>query len=269
VPFVEQRYTDRGLITGLVTVNKVTFSKKDNETLDTLSLGGLSILQKKSGYRYSFDAYLLASSVSGKPETEILEIGSGCGVIAILLAAIKGMLVTGVEIQEEMAEMSRRSVLMANLGERVSIVCSDIKDYHARSFDAIVTNPPYRPISTGRINPDQNKAVARHELMIDLDTLMKRSYELLRPSGKFYIVYPAWRLPDLFFSMRKNGIEPKTMMIVYSNMNSSAEICLVSGMKDAGKELIIERPFIVYSDKGNYTREMQEVFTDLTLPKSH
>lgn len=247
----------------------MTLLKEDTETLDTLSCGNLSILQKKNGYRYSFDAYLLAAFVSEEPEAKILDIGSGCGVIALLLAAIKDMSVTGVEIQKEMAEMSRRSVRMANLEKKVRIVCSDIKDYHAKRFEAVVTNPPYRPVSTGRINPDHNKAVARHELLLDLDTLIKKSYELLRPSGRFYIVYPAWRLPDLFFSMRSNGIEPKTMLIVYSNMKSSAEICLVSGMKDAGKELNIRRPFIVYSDKGTYTKEMQEVFTNLTLPKSH
>ncbi|MBN2297268.1 MAG: methyltransferase [Deltaproteobacteria bacterium] len=247
----------------------MTFLKKDNETLDTLSCGDLSILQKKSGYRYSFDAYLLAAFVSEKPGTEILDIGSGCGVIALLLAAIKDLNVTGVEIQEEMVEMSMRSVHMANLENTVNIVCSDIKDYSGKTFDAVVTNPPYRPVSTGRINPDQNKAVARHELMLDLDTLMKKSYELLRPSGRFYIVYPAWRLPDLLSSMRSSGIEPKSMVIVYSDMDSAAEICLVSGMKDAGKELNIARPFIVYSDKGIYTVEMQEVFTSLALPKSH
>jgi len=246
-----------------------TCSKKDDETLDTLSCGGIAVLQKKNGYRYSLDAYLLAAFVSERPGTEVLDIGSGSGVIALLLASVKGMHVTGVEIQEEMAEMSRRSVEMAGLADRIHIVHGDIKDFSGKSFDAIVTNPPYRPVSAGRINPDTNKAVSRHELLIDLDSLMKKAYELLKPSGRFYIVYPAWRLPDLFFSMRSSGIEPKTMMSIHSRTDLPAEICLISGMKDAGRELSIVRPFFVYSDKGTYTGQMQDVFAHLALPKSH
>ena len=253
----------------MVRQDMVACSKNDDETLDTLSCGGIAVLQKKNGYRYSLDAYLLAAFVSERPGTEILDIGSGSGVIALLLASVKGMHVTGVEIQEEMAEMSRRSVKMAGLSDRLHIVHGNIKDFSGKSFDAIVTNPPYRPVSAGRINPDKSKAVSRHELLIDLDTLMIKAYELLRPSGRFYIIYPAWRLPDLFFSMRSNGIEPKTMMSIHSHMNSPAELCLISGMKGAGRELSIARPFFVYSGKGTYTVQMQDVFAKLALPKSH
>lgn len=239
------------------------------ETLGCLSCGDLSIIQKKDGYRFSLDAYLLAAFVEEKPGREVLDIGSGSGVISIMLAAIKGLHLTGVEVQEDMARMSRRSVEFANLQEKVRIVCCDIKEYNEQQFDAVVTNPPYRPVATGRINPQKNKAVSRHEILIDLDTLIKRSYELLRPSGCFYIVYPAWRLPDLITSMRVNNIEPKRMIFVCSDINASPEICLVSGLKDGGRELRIAKPFIVYSKQGSYTQEMQEIFTGLTLPKSH
>jgi tRNA1Val (adenine37-N6)-methyltransferase len=233
------------------------------ETLEVLSCGDLSIIQKKNGYRFSVDAYLLAAFVEEKPGMRILDIGSGSGVISMLLAAIKGLCVTGVEVQEDMAEMSQRSVRLAGLDDRVRIVCRDIKDYDDQLFDAIVTNPPYRPVATGRINPEKNKAVSRHEILLDLDTLMKRSWELLGPSGRFYIVYPAWRLPDLIVSMRSCNIEPKRMIALYSDMNSGPEICLVSGSKDGGRELRIERPFVIYS------QQMHDVFTKLSLPKSH
>ena len=239
------------------------------ETLEVLSCGDLSIIQKKSGYRFSVDAYLLAAFVEEKPGIRVLDIGSGSGVISILLAAIKGLCATGVEVQEDMAEMSQRSVHLSGLDNRVRIVCTDIKHYDEQRFDAIVTNPPYRPVATGRINPEKNKALSRHEILLDLDTLMERSYELLKPSGRFYIVYPAWRLPDLIVSMRSFNIEPKRMIVVYSDMNSGPEICLVSGIKDGGRELRIERPFVIYSQQGVYSWEMHDVFTKLSLPKSH
>jgi tRNA1Val (adenine37-N6)-methyltransferase len=244
-------------------------SLQPGETLEALSCGDLSIIQRKNGYRFSIDAYLLAAFVEEKPETRILDIGSGSGVISVLLAAIKKLCVTGVEVQKDMAEMSQRSIYLAGLEDRVEIVCTDIKAYDEKRFDAIVTNPPYRPVSTGRINPEKNKAISRHEILIDLDTLMRRSYELLNPSGRFYIVYPPWRLPDLVSSMRSINIEPKRMMFVYSDMDSGPEICLVSGLKDGGKELRIERPFVIYSQHGVYTQDMQDVFTKLSLPKSH
>lgn len=242
---------------------------KPGETMERLSCGELNIIQKKDGYRFSLDAYLLAAFVEERPGSRVLDIGSGSGVISIMLAAIKKLDVTGVEIQEDMAEMSRRSVELAGLSEKVAIICRDIKDYHGQLFDAVVTNPPYRPVATGRINPHSNKAVSRHEILLDLDTLIRCSYELLGPAGRFYIVFPAWRLPDLISSMRSGSIEPKKMVLVCSDMDSGPEICLVSGLKDGGRELRIEKPFIVHSDRGSYTQEMEEVFTGLTLPKRH
>ena len=242
---------------------------REDETLESLSCGNLSILQKKNGYRYSLDAYLLAAFVEEKPGLKVLDIGSGCGIISLLLAGIKDMYLNGVEIQEDMAEMSSRSVRLAGLDEKVQIVNCDIKDYTGPQVDVVVVNPPYRPISTGRINPENNKAISRHEILLDLDTLLHRSSELLKHSGRFYIVYPAWRLPDLISQMRHHGIEPKRMQCVHSTMSSHAEICLVCGLKGGGRELRIERPFIIYMKPGTYTEEMQKVFDKLILPKSH
>lgn len=239
------------------------------ETLEGLSCGDLCVIQKKNGYRFSFDAYLLAAFVDEKQGSSVIDIGSGSGVISILLAAMRGMYVTGVEVQRDMAEMSKRSVGLAGLDRMVNIVCRDIREYEGPPVDAVVTNPPYRPVFTGRINPDQNRAIARHEILLDLDTLIRRSYDFLKPSGRFYIVYPAWRLPDLLCSMRTCAIEPKRMKLVYSDVNSKAQICLVSGIKDGGRELSIEKPFIVYSRQGIYTGEMQDVFKNLTPLKSH
>jgi tRNA1Val (adenine37-N6)-methyltransferase len=239
-----------------------------DETLDSLACGGISLFQKKKGYRYSLDAYLLAAFVREEPGTGILEIGSGSGVVSLLLAAVKGLSMTGVEIQESMARMSRRSVELAGLGELVEIVTADIREYGGPRVDVVVSNPPYRPRKTGRVNPDQGKAVARHEISLTLEELMERSYALLRSRGRLYLVYPAWRMADLVSAMRSFRIEPKEIMLVHSTSRTNAQICLVCGVKNGGKELLVHRPFFVFSQEGIYTAEMEEVFSELSLPKT-
>ncbi len=238
-----------------------------DETLDSLSCGSLFILQKKKGYRYSIDSYLLGAFVDEAPGTEVLEIGSGSGVVCLLLSSMKDLHVTGIEIQEDLAEMSRRSIEHSGLSDKVRISCCDIRDYSGPRFDAIVTNPPYRPLKTGRINPDSSKAIARHEISLDLDVLLKRSYELLRPQGRLYIVYPAWRIPDLLYTMRLRKIEPKRMRCVYTSSTRAAEICLVCAVRDGGREFAIESPLVIYNEDRTYHRDMEGVFKDLSLPK--
>ena len=165
--------------------------------------------------------------------------------------------------------MSMRSVALSGLEDRVKIVCSDIRMYNGESVDVVVANPPYRPAWTGRVNPDPVKALARHEISLDLDTLLGNSCMLLRPGGRIYLVYPAWRLADLITTMRTHRIEPKTMIFVHSASGTGAEMCLVCGMKDGGKELNILSPFTVFAQQGVYTEEMEAVFRELRLPKSH
>lgn len=238
-----------------------------DETLDALSCGSLSIFQKKKGYRYSLDAYLLGAFVEEAAGTEMIEIGSGSGVVSILLAAMKGLHMLGIEIQPDLAEMSGRSVERAGLQGTVRIVCKDVRDYSGPAVDAIVTNPPYRPLDTGRINPDNQKAVARHEISLDLSALLKKSHELLKPGGRFYIVYPSWRLPDLFCTMRSCRIEPKGMRCAYTSFDRTSEICLVCGIRDGGRELTIESPLLIFSGKGAYHDDMESVFRDLRFLK--
>jgi tRNA1Val (adenine37-N6)-methyltransferase len=246
---------------------KDRFLPGEDETLDSLSCGNLSILQKKKGYRYSLDAYLLGAFVEETPGTAGIEIGSGSGVVSILLAAMKGLIMAGVEIQQDLAEMSMRSVEKAGLQDRVTITCCDIRDFTRPKADVIVVNPPYRPLKAGRINPVSQKAIARHEISLDLDTLLKRSHDLLNPSGRFYIVYPSWRLPDLFASMRARMIEPKRMRCVYTAVNRPSEICLVCGIHGGGKELSLESPLIIFNEDGSYHRTMEAVFQGLSFTK--
>jgi tRNA1Val (adenine37-N6)-methyltransferase len=163
--------------------------------------------------------------------------------------------------------MSKRSIEHSGLSDKVRITCCDIKDYSGSKVDAVVTNPPYRPLSTGRINPDRSKAIARHEISLDLDVLLKKTYELLRPLGRLYIVYPAWRVPDLICAMRATRIEPKQMRCVYTSPTRTSEICLICGVKGGGKEFTIESPLIVYKQDNSYHHDMEMIFQGLTLPK--
>lgn len=241
---------------------------REDETVESLPYSNLCVLQKKHGYRFSLDAYLLAAFVVETPGIHVLEIGSGSGVVSMLLAAVKGLVVTGVEIQEDLVEMSKRSVEHSGLSDRIQIVCSDIRDYLGPKVEVVVTNPPFRPLATGRINPNTEKAIARHEFSLDLDGVLRKSYEILKPGGRFYIVYPAWRMPDLIYSMRSHRLEPKCIRCVHSSISSNAEICLVIGLRDGGRECFIERPLFVYAEDGSYHEEIRAMFKSLSLQKN-
>lgn len=243
------------------------FAPGPDETLDVLACGGLGVFQKREGYRYSLDAYLLAAFVDEGPGTRVLEIGSGSGVVAMMLASLKGLLVMGVEIQRELAEMSMRSVGRAGLEGKVGVVCADIRDYRGPKVDVVVTNPPYRPKGKGRVNPNRQKALARHEISLDLGTLMSCSRRLLRHRGRFYIVYPSWRIADLFCAMRTEGIEPKRLRCVHTWAHSTAEICLVCGTRGGGTGLVLEAPLMVYNEDGSCHEGMERVLRELRFDK--
>ncbi len=238
-----------------------------DETLDVLACGGLDVIQKKRGYRYSLDAYLLAAFVDEAPGTRVLEIGSGSGVVAMMLARVKDLRVTGVEIQEELAGMSLRSIARQGLQDLVDIVCADIRDYRGPKVEAVVANPPFRPLGSGRINPDRQKAIARHEITLDLGMVLERSQELLEPRGRLYLVYPTWRLADAVSAMRENRMEPKRLRFVHTKAGSCSEICLVCGVKGGGRGVVVEAPLAVYSDDGSYHPAMERAMKELSLEK--
>ena len=238
---------------------------QDGETCSVLRCGDLAVIQPRTGYRFSLDAYLLAAFVDEKPAAHVLEIGSGSGVIAVMLAARKGLMVTGVEVQPVLAGMSRRTVELNGLKDAVKIVESDIRDYHASPFAAVIANPPYRPLKAGRLNSDDGRALARHELKLDLDSLMNSVNEHLRRLGRFYCIYPAWRLIDLICAMRGHDVEPKRLIMVHSFSDGPADLCLVKGIKQGGRELKIEAPFVVYQSPNTYSDRMTRLFTTLEV----
>ena len=218
---------------------------KDGETLDNLLVGDLKIIQKRGGYRFSIDAILLANFVGvPKVDESIIDLGTGCGIIPILLAhRTKINRIVGVEIQKDMAEMASRSVGLNDLSKRITIIHENINNlkelFKAESFDIVLSNPPYRKVNSGRINPDYQKAIARHEIECSLQDILAVARYLLKPKGKVYLVFPAVRLGDLMYNLRENMLEAKKLQIVYPNIKSQGKLVLVEASKGRGAGLKI------------------------------
>lgn len=235
-----------------------------DETLDTLFQGKLKIIQRKRGYRFSIDAVLLAHFADVQGAEEIVDLGAGNGIIPLILAFFNpSVRVVGVELQEEMVKRALRSVDLNRLGGRVKIiqgdVCSVEKAFRPQSFDAVVCNPPYRGPASGRVNPDPEKRIARHEIKGRLSDFVRAGSYLLRRGGRMALVYPATRALDLLQAMRQEDIEPKRLRLVYSFKESVATLVLAEGVKGAGSELKIMPPLVVYAKDRKYTPEVETI----------
>jgi tRNA1Val (adenine37-N6)-methyltransferase len=244
-----------------------------HETLDEIAGGKLKVLQKTRGYRFSIDSLLLSHFVRLRPGDSILEMGAGSGVVSLILAGrCAGIKIVGIEIQDELVEMAKRSVVLNGLAEVIEIRKGDARDvkklFPTVSFDAVVSNPPYRKVNSGRINPVREKALARHEIAGTVGDFLRAAGLVLNPSGRFYVIYPATRMAELIYSMRNAGIEPKRLRVVYSSYGGSGKFALVEGVKEGGEELEVMPSLFIYEKKGGYTEEMANIFKELSSPCS-
>jgi tRNA1Val (adenine37-N6)-methyltransferase len=236
-------------------------SPHPDETLDTLLRGRLGVLQGKTGYRVSLDAILLARFVAIRNAKKILDLGSGNGPVALMLAALHPTArIVGLELQERMVDRARRSVELNRLGERVKIIAGDVRHatqiFKPGSFDLVVSNPPYRAPRSGRLNPDAEKLIARHEVSGGLEDFLRAGAYVLHRGGTFAAVFPATRAIDLLAGMRQEGLEPKRLRFVHSVTKGPASLVLVEGAKHGGKELKVLEPLAVYDENRNYTPEL-------------
>jgi tRNA1Val (adenine37-N6)-methyltransferase len=242
----------------------------DEETLDDILTGRLSIFQKKHGYRFSLDAILLAHFISPKSGRKAIDLGTGSGIIP-LLSALRFPQINwiGLEIQEQLAVMAEKSIGLNCLQDRIRIIYGDarnIKDiFPTHFFDVVTFNPPYRKIFSGRINPDPEKAIARHEIKGSLKHFLPAAKYLLKPRGQVFTIYPAKRLAGLIEHFRANSIEPKRMRLVFSNVKSDAQLVLVEGRAGSREELKIELPIIIYDEDRKYSQQMNEIFSGLAV----
>ncbi len=223
----------------------------------------LKILQKKNLYRFGLEAVLLADFVQGKRGQKAVDLGSGDGVIPLLLAYKKKIRVMGLELQKELVDLSRRSVVMNGLEDLVEIRQLDITGVShyldGHSFHIVTANPPFFPQKEGRQNPDPSLAVARHELAANLEDFIAAGAFLLRAGGSFYLVHRPARLLYIFSLCEENQLEPKKMRLVYPRQNKEANIVLLKCVKGGGKGLHIMPPLVIY-EGNDYSQEVQEIY---------
>ncbi len=253
--------------------NRNSGPKRDDETMDTLFHGSLSILQKKKGYRFSVDSPLLAHFTTLRKGERVVDLGTGSGVIAMILALrFPETNIAEVEIQQELADMAERNIALNGLRDRIRVYPGDVKGirkiFDPKSFDAAVFNPPYRRLNSGKINPNHERAVARHEITGTIDDFLAAARYLLKDYGRTYVIYPASRGVQLIAGMRRHGMEPKKIRIVYSDSLSGAVFILAEGVKGAGEEVEIMPPLFIYGSDGRYSDEMDRMLgrASLSIP---
>ncbi len=235
-------------------------------TTDALFDGQLLITQSKSGYRFSIDPVILAHFAAPEPGSKIIDIGTGCGVIPLILAYRQyDLWITGVEIQGSLARLADSNIIKNKKSDRISIVNMDMKDFAATHpgdfFDLVITNPPYTKKHTGRINPDSERAVARHELKITLSEILKAAAFMLLKKGRFFIIYPVERLDELLALMVEYKIFPKRIRLIYPKRNGSAKLVVVCGVKQDVDDLITEAPLYIYNLSGSYSYELEQMLS--------
>jgi len=222
-----------------------------DETLDIFFNGKLKIFQKKRGYRFSIDAILLAQFVRIRKDERVVDLGTGCGILPLLLSQTsKASSFIGVEIQKGLAECAAKNVIFNQLEDRISIFHRDFTElktvFPSNSFHVVVSNPPYRKFRTGRINPHPEKAIARHEIKANLNDLTSVLAHLLKQKGRAYIIFPATRTADLLTSLRHQNLEPKRVQFVHSRAEEEAKFILVEAIKFSGVELHVMPPRILH-----------------------
>lgn len=238
---------------------------RENERIDDLQRNGYKIIQNPSKFCFGMDAVLLSGFAQVKKDERALDLGTGTGIIPLLLSAkTEGIHFTGLEIQEESADMARRSVALNGLEEKIEIVTGDIKDASARfgasSFDVITTNPPYMIGDHGLKNDNEAKTIARHEILCDLEDVLRESSRILKTHGRFYMIHRPFRLAEILGKMSEYRLEPKRMRLVYPYIDKEPNMVLIEGLKDGRARMTVEKPLIVYREPGVYMPEIYDIY---------
>ena len=244
-------------------MNNVTCG--EDERIDDLQRNGYRIIQKKKGFCFGMDVVLLSGFAQVKEGEVAVDLGTGTGIIPILLEAkTKGKHFTGLEIQEEVAEMAGRSVRLNQLENRVDIVRGDIKEasrlFGKASFDVVTSNPPYMNDNHGLKNPELPKAIARHEVFCTLDDVCREASLLLKSGGRFYMVHRPHRLAEIITALKTYKLEPKRMKLVHPFVDKEANMVLIEAVRGGRSMMKVEAPIIVYREPGVYTQEIYDVY---------
>ena len=245
--------------------NLETIELKPGERLDDLQRNGFKIIQDPEKFCFGMDAVLLSGFATAPEGGRVLDLGTGTGIIPILMAAkTRARELVGLEIQAESADMANRSVLFNDLQTRVKIVQGDIKEagnlFDAASFDVVTSNPPYMIGGHGLRNPDAPKAIARHEIMCDLEDVVKAAAKCLKSGGKFYMVHRPFRLAEIMVIMHDYKLEPKRMQLVYPFVDKEPSMVLIEGVRGGKSRITVEKPLIIYEEPGKYTPEIYDIY---------
>ena len=240
----------------------------ENERIDDLGIKNLKIIQNTEGFCFGIDSVLLSDFAKNiKKDSLVLDLGTGTGIIPILLCGKTNLKkVIGVEIQEEVYNMAKKSIKLNNLENKFEIINENIlnleKIYKENTFDVITTNPPYKKIDTGILNENKKKIVSRHEITASLEDFLKESKFLLKDKGSLYMVHRPERLVDIIYNMRKYKIEPKIIRFVFSNKNKEPKLVLIKGIKNARPFLKIEKNLYIYDENGKYSKEIEKIYNN-------
>lgn len=238
---------------------------KENERLDELQRNGYFIIQNPEKFCFGMDAVLLSGFAKAKKGDKVLDMGTGTGIIPILMEAkTEAEHLTGLEIQPESADMARRSVAINGLSEKIAIVDGDIKEagniFAPASFDVITCNPPYMIARHGIANPDGPKAIARHEVLCTLEDVVRSASKLLKSGGHFYMVHRPFRLAEIITTLVSYKLEPKRMQLVYPYIDKEPNMVLIEATKGGKSRMTVEKPLIVYDAPGVYNKEIYDIY---------
>lgn len=238
----------------------------ENERIDDLQYKGLKLIQNKNGFCFGVDSVLLSDFAKKiKKDNIVVDIGTGTGIIGLLLCKKTNLKkIYGVEIQEKVADMAKRSIILNGLQNKFEILNCDIKNIFeylpVNSIDAIVTNPPYKKMDTGVKNEEEEQMISRHEVKCTLEDIIEKSSKLLKDRGEFYMVHRAERLVDIMYLLREYHLEPKNVRFVHSKANDKPILILIKSIKYANQFLKIDRPLVIYDENGNYTDEIEKIY---------
>ncbi len=238
----------------------------ENERIDDLEINNLKIIQKNNGFCFGIDSVLLSDFARNvKINSNVLDLGTGTGILGFLLIAKTNVKkVIGIEVQPEIADMANRSVQLNNLEHKFEIINCNIKDINKilkiDSYDAIITNPPYKKSNSGKTNENKIKLISRHEVLAELSDFIKVSFKMLKDKGSLYMVHRAERLVDILYEMRLYKMEPKRIRFVFSNKNSDCKLILIEAVKNGKSHIKVEKPLYIYNDDGTYTEEVLKIY---------
>ena len=237
----------------------------EDESIDDLQLNGLNLIQKKDAFRFGVDAVLLSDFANIKRNFRVVDLCTGTGIIPFLIwGKYSPKEICGIEIQEEMVEMANRSSKLNGTEDSIKFYAEDLKNLDfiktLGKFDVLTVNPPYKLNNSGIVNPSDKIAIARHEVLCNLEDVIQASRSLLKDNGRIYMVHRPERLADIITLMRKYKIEPKRIRMVQPNSKKAPNIVLVEGQRDGGKFLKWEAPLYVYKDEGGYSDEIEAIY---------